>query len=117
MVLDVDQTKRRVSLGLKQTQGNPWDNFAANAPAGTEVEGEVKNITEFSLFIGLEGDIDGMVHLSDLDWDRSGEDAIQDYKKGDLVKAVVLDVDTEKERISLGIKQLAATSSPMRPRA
>ena len=106
MVLDVDPNKRRVSLGLKQTQGNPWDNFAANYPAGSEVEGEVKNITEFGLFIGLDGDIDGMVHLSDLDWDRSGEDAIQDYKKGDIVQAVVLDVDTEKERISLGIKQL-----------
>ena len=106
MVLDVDPNKRRVSLGLKQTQGNPWDNFQDNFPVGSEVEGEVKNITEFGLFVGLEGDIDGMVHLSDLDWDRSGEDAIQDYRKGDLVKAVVLDVDTEKERISLGIKQL-----------
>jgi len=110
MVLDVDENKRRVSLGLKQCQGNPWDNFAAAHPPGTEVEGEVKNITEFGLFIGLDGDIDGMVHLSDLDWDRSGEDAIQDYKKGDLVKAVVLDVDTEKERISLGIKQLGQDS-------
>lgn len=106
MILDVDPQKRRVSLGLKQTQGNPWDTFAETHPAGTEVEGEVKNITEFGLFIGLEGDIDGMVHLSDLDWDRSGEDAIQDYRKGDMVKAVVLDVDPEKERISLGIKQL-----------
>jgi small subunit ribosomal protein S1 len=106
MVLDVDSNKRRVSLGLKQTQGNPWENFAASHPAGTEVEGEVKNITEFGLFIGLEGDIDGMVHLSDLDWDRAGDEAIQDYRKGDLVKAVVLDVDTEKERISLGVKQL-----------
>ncbi|MEM6621031.1 MAG: 30S ribosomal protein S1 [Pseudomonadota bacterium] len=106
MVLDVDSQKRRVSLGLKQCQGNPWDNFAENFPQGTEVEGEVKNITEFGLFIGLDGDIDGMVHLSDLDWDRSGEEAIQDFRKGDLVKAVVLDVDAEKERISLGIKQL-----------
>jgi small subunit ribosomal protein S1 len=106
MVLDVDSSKRRVSLGLKQCQGNPWDNFADAFPQGTEVEGEVKNITEFGLFVGLDGDIDGMVHLSDLDWDRSGEDAIQDYKKGDIVKAVVLDVDTEKERISLGVKQL-----------
>ena len=106
MVLDVDPSKRRVSLGLKQCMGNPWDNFASAFPAGTEVEGEVKNITEFGLFIGLDGDIDGMVHLSDLDWDRSGEEAIQDFRKGDLVKAVVLDVDTEKERISLGVKQL-----------
>ncbi|MEM6356403.1 MAG: 30S ribosomal protein S1 [Pseudomonadota bacterium] len=106
MVLDVDQVKRRVSLGLKQCMGNPWDTFAEQFPSGTEVEGEVKNITEFGLFIGLEGDIDGMVHLSDISWDRSGEDAIQDFKKGDMVRAVVLDVDTEKERISLGIKQL-----------
>lgn len=106
IVLDVDPSKRRVSLGLKQTQGNPWEMFAENFPAGTPVEGEVKNITEFGLFIGLEGDIDGMVHLSDLDWNRAGEEAMQDYKKGDMVKAVVLDVDTEKERISLGVKQL-----------
>ena len=106
IVLDVDPSKRRVSLGLKQTQGNPWEVFAASNPPGAKVEGEVKNITEFGLFIGLEGDIDGMVHLSDLDWDRSGEDAMQDYKKGDMVQAVVLDVDVEKERISLGVKQL-----------
>ncbi|MGB0410865.1 MAG: 30S ribosomal protein S1 [Pikeienuella sp.] len=106
IVLDVDPSKRRVSLGLKQTQGNPWEVFAATHPAGTKVEGEVKNITEFGLFIGLEGDIDGMVHLSDLDWDRSGEEAMADYKKGDMVNAVVLDVDVEKERISLGVKQL-----------
>jgi len=107
MVLDVDPQKRRVSLGLKQCMANPWDSFAEHFPSGTEIEGEVKNITEFGLFVGLEGDIDGMVHLSDMAWDRSGEEAIQEYKKGDMVKAVVLDVDTEKERISLGIKQLA----------
>ena len=106
LVLEIDSSKRRVSLGLKQTQGNPWENFAAANPTGTEVEGEVKNITEFGLFIGLEGDIDGMVHLSDIDWNRSGEEAIQDFRKGDLVKAVVTDVDTEKERISLSIKAL-----------
>jgi len=106
MVLDVDPNKRRVSLGLKQCMGNPWETFAATHPAGTEIEGEVKNITEFGLFVGLEGDIDGMVHLSDLDWNRSGEDAINDYHKGENVRAVVLDVDVEKERISLGIKQL-----------
>tara|TARA_R110002124_G_scaffold35633_2_gene115713 strand:+ start:734 stop:2419 length:1686 start_codon:yes stop_codon:yes gene_type:complete len=106
VVLEIDTAKRRVSLGLKQTQGNPWDNFAAGHPAGTIVEGEVKNITEFGLFIGLEGDIDGMVHLSDLDWTRSGEEAIKDYRKGDMVKAVVSDVDVEKERISLSIKGL-----------
>jgi small subunit ribosomal protein S1 len=106
MVLDVDPSKRRVSLGLKQCMQNPWEAFAENHPAGSEVEGEVKNITEFGLFIGLDGDIDGMVHLSDLDWNRSGEEAIQDYKKGDMVQGVVLDVDQEKERISLGVKQL-----------
>ncbi|MEM9148237.1 MAG: 30S ribosomal protein S1 [Pseudomonadota bacterium] len=106
MVLDVDPSKRRVSLGLKQCLRNPWDAFAENFPQGAAVEGEVKNITEFGLFIGLEGDIDGMVHLSDLAWDRSGEEAIRDYKKGDIVHAVVLDTDVEKERISLGVKQL-----------
>ncbi|MFC4349205.1 30S ribosomal protein S1 [Kordiimonas lipolytica] len=107
MVLEVDPSKRRISLGLKQCGENPWEAFAAKFPAGTEIEGEVKNITEFGLFIGLDGDVDGMVHLSDLDWERSGEEAIQEFKKGDMVKAVVLDVDTKKERISLGIKQLS----------
>ena len=106
MVLDVDPQKRRISLGIKQTQENPWTDFETRFPIGTEVEGEVRNITEFGLFIGLEGDIDGMIHLSDLSWDKSGEDAIQDFKKGDMVKAKVLDVDIEKERISLGVKQL-----------
>jgi len=106
MVLEVDSSKRRISLGLKQCMENPWDAFSTRFPVGTEIEGEIKNITEFGLFVGLEGDVDGMVHLSDLDWDRSGEEAIQDYEKGQMVKAVVLDVDTDKERISLGIKQL-----------
>jgi small subunit ribosomal protein S1 len=106
VVLEVDPQKRRISLGLKQTTDNPWLSFADKFPQNTEVEGEIKNITEFGLFIGLDGDVDGMVHLSDLDWNRSGEEAIQDFKKGDIVKAMVLDVDTEKERISLGIKQL-----------
>ncbi|EDM69820.1 30S ribosomal protein S1 [Roseobacter sp. AzwK-3b] len=106
MVLEIDQAKRRVSLGLKQTQRNPWEVFAETHPVGTEVEGEVKNITEFGLFIGLPGDIDGMVHLSDLSWDERGEEAIQNYKKGDIVKAVVSEVDVEKERISLSIKAL-----------
>jgi len=106
MVLDVDPLKRRISLGLKQCADNPWTFFAQTYPQGTEVEGAVKNITEFGMFIGLEGDVDGMVHLSDLDWNRSGEEALAEYKKGDMVKAVVLNVDTEKERISLGIKQL-----------
>ncbi|WP_457648541.1 30S ribosomal protein S1 [Profundibacter sp.] len=106
MVLEIDSAKRRVSLGLKQTQRNPWEVFAETHPAGTEVEGEVKNITEFGLFIGLDGDIDGMVHLSDLTWEGRGEDVIGDYRKGDMVKAVVTEVDVEKERISLSIKAL-----------
>ena len=110
MVLDVDPVKRRVSLGLKQCLRNPWELFAENFPPNTEVEGEVKNITEFGLFIGLEGDIDGMVHLSDLEWDRPGEQALAEYNKGDMVKAVVLDVDIDKERISLGVKQLSEDS-------
>jgi small subunit ribosomal protein S1 len=106
MVLDVDPEKRRISLGIKQNTENPWAAFAEQYPPESEVEGEVKNITEFGLFIGLPGDIDGMVHLSDLDWNRPGEEVIQEYKKGDVVKAKVLEVDIEKERISLGIKQL-----------
>src|SRR5258708_31226453 len=107
MVLDVDPQKRRISLGLKQTLANPWEAFVEKHPVGTELEGEVKNITEFGLFVGLPGEIDGMVHLSDLDWRRSGEEAIADHNKGDMAKVKVLDVDVEKERISLGIKQLA----------
>ncbi len=106
MVLEIDSAKRRVSLGLKQTQRNPWEVFEEQFPVGTHVEGEVKNITEFGLFVGLENDIDGMVHLSDISWDQRGEDAIQDYRKGDEVKAVVTEVDVEKERISLSIKAL-----------
>ncbi|HEY0925580.1 30S ribosomal protein S1, partial [Brevundimonas sp.] len=106
VVLDVDASKRRISLGLKQAQDNPWDAFVASHPIGSTVEGEVKNATEFGLFIGLDNDIDGMVHLSDLDWNVSGEEAIQRYRKGETVKAKVLDVDVEKERVSLGIKQL-----------
>jgi small subunit ribosomal protein S1 len=107
-VLEIDASKRRISLGLKQTQNNPWETFHQKYPNGSEVEGEIKNITEFGLFIGLDGDVDGMVHLSDIDWKRSGEEAIKDFKKGDRVKAKVLDVDQEKERISLGIKQLGS---------
>jgi small subunit ribosomal protein S1 len=105
-VLEVDPVKRRISLGLKQTLQNPWEAFAEKYPAGSIVEGEVKNKTEFGLFIGLEGDVDGMVHLSDLDWKRPGEQVIEEFKKGDVVRAQVLDVDVEKERISLGVKQL-----------
>ena len=107
MVLDVDAEKRRISLGVKQTQRNPWEVFAENHPSGSAIQGEIKNITEFGLFVGLEGDIDGMVHLSDISWDQSGEEAMEAFKKGDMVDAKVLDVDVEKERVSLGIKQLA----------
>ncbi|NCP13538.1 MAG: 30S ribosomal protein S1 [Sphingomonadales bacterium] len=106
MVLEVDSEKRRISLGLKQAQRNPWDEFAEKHPVGTEVEGEVKNATEFGLFIGLDGDVDGMVHMSDIAWGISGEDALALHRKGEMVKAIVLDVDVEKERISLGMKQL-----------
>ncbi|MER5171319.1 30S ribosomal protein S1 [Thioclava sp. GXIMD2076] len=108
MVLEIDTQKRRVSLGLKQTMRNPWEVFAETHPVGTQIEGEVKNITEFGLFIGLDNDIDGMVHLSDLSWEQRGEDAIQNYRKGDMVSAVVTEVDIEKERISLSIKALDA---------
>ena len=107
-VLEIDASKRRISLGLKQTQNNPWTTFSSKYPNGSTVEGEIKNITEFGLFIGLDGDVDGMVHLSDIDWKRAGEEAIKDFKKGDRVNAKVLDVDREKERISLGIKQLGS---------
>jgi small subunit ribosomal protein S1 len=110
MIIEVDPVKRRISLGLKQCIDNPWEVFADKQPAGTEVEGEIKNITEFGLFIGLEGGVDGMVHMSDIDWNRPGEEAITSYNKGDIVKAKVLDIDVEKERISLGIKQM--TSDP-----
>src|ERR687889_2392383 len=106
-VLEVDPVKRRISLGLKQTIRNPWEQFVEKYPVGSIIEGEVKNKTEFGLFLGLDGDVDGMVHLSDLDWKRPGEQVIEEYKKGDMVKAQVLDVDVEKERIALGIKQLA----------
>ncbi|HET9232420.1 MAG TPA: 30S ribosomal protein S1 [Vitreimonas sp.] len=110
-VLDVDGEKRRISLGIKQVQANPWDAFIAEHPVGSIVEGEVKNITEFGLFVGLTPELDGMVHLSDIAWDAQGEEALARHNKGDVVKAKVLDVDVEKERISLGIKQVA--SDPM----
>jgi small subunit ribosomal protein S1 len=106
MVLDVDSSKRRISLGLKQVQRNPWEQFVDEHPVGSEVEGEIRNITEFGLFIGLSADIDGMVHMSDISWDEAGEAAMAKYEKGQIIKAKVLDVDVEKERISLGVKQL-----------
>ncbi len=108
MVLDVDPEKRRISLGLKQTMNNPWEAFIIESPVGSDVEGEVRGITEFGMFIGLGPDLDGMVHINDIDWNKSGEEAIQAYNKGDMVKARVLDVDIDKERISLGIKQLGS---------
>ncbi|MEN9683078.1 MAG: hypothetical protein RLZZ427_829 [Pseudomonadota bacterium] len=106
LVLEVDSDKRRISLGLKQAQQNPWEAFAEKHPVGSTVEGEVKNATEFGLFIGLDGDVDGMVHMSDIAWGISGEDALALHRKGEQVSAIVLDVDVEKERISLGMKQL-----------
>ncbi|NKE44854.1 30S ribosomal protein S1 [Roseomonas frigidaquae] len=108
MILDVDGPKRRISLGLKQAQGNPWELFAEANPPGTVIEGEIRNITEFGLFVGLGPDLDGMVHMSDLSWDLPGEQAMASFEKGSTVKAKVLDVDVEKERISLGVKQLEA---------
>ena len=111
-VLDVDEEKRRISLGIKQVQSNPWDSFTDRFPVGSTISGEVKSVTEFGLFIGLEDDIDGMAHLSDLSWDKSGEEALKDYKKGDMVEAKILEVDVEKERISLGIKQLVKDTMP-----
>ncbi len=111
MVLEVDEQKRRISLGLKQCADNPWERFAEEHPIGSIIEGEIKNITEFGLFVGLTEEMDGMVHLSDLDWNRSGEEAIKEYQKGQTVQAKVLDVDPDKERISLGVKQVG--SDPM----
>jgi small subunit ribosomal protein S1 len=110
-VLDVDPVRRRISLGLKQTMRNPWEAFVEKYPPGTEIEGEVKTVTEFGLFLRLEGDVDGMVHVSDLDWTRPGEQVVQEFRKGDKVRTMVLDVDVEKERISLGIKQLEVDPS------
>jgi small subunit ribosomal protein S1 len=106
VVLNIDTEKRRISLGIKQTQDSPWVAFSAQHPPGSIIEGEVKNTTEFGLFIGLDADIDGMVHLSDLSWEQAGEEAVKQYQKGDRVQVKVLDVNTEKERVSLGIKQL-----------
>ena len=106
VVLDVDQSKRRISLGIKQCQENPWKAFADTHKVGDIVEGEIRNITEFGLFLGLNSEIDGMIHMSDLSWDKPGEEAIKDYKKGQVIQAKVLDIDVEKERVSLGVKQL-----------
>ncbi|MFM2483245.1 30S ribosomal protein S1 [Celerinatantimonas sp. YJH-8] len=107
MVLDIDEERRRISLGLKQCKANPWDSFAENHAKGDRVSGKIKSITDFGIFIGLDGGIDGLVHLSDISWNVAGEEAVRDYKKGDEIEAVVLQVDAERERISLGVKQLA----------
>ena len=106
MILDIDADRRRISLGMKQCQPNPWDEFATSHNKGDRVSGKIKSITDFGIFIGLEGGIDGLVHLSDISWNTPGEEAVRSYKKGDEVEAVVLAVDPERERISLGIKQL-----------
>ncbi len=106
MVLDIDEARRRISLGMKQCQNNPWDEFAANHNKGDHVTGKIKSITDFGIFLGLDGGIDGLVHLSDISWDEPGEESIRGYKKGEEIETVVLSVDPERERISLGIKQL-----------
>ncbi|KAG1536041.1 hypothetical protein G6F50_015171 [Rhizopus delemar] len=106
MVLDVDEERRRISLGMKQVAANPWETFAATHKKGDKVSGQIKSITDFGVFVGLPGGIDGLVHLSDLSWTETGEEAVRNFKKGDEIEAVVLGIDTDKERISLGIKQL-----------
>jgi small subunit ribosomal protein S1 len=106
MVLDIDEDRRRVSLGIKQCMPNPWNEFAANFNRGDRVKGQIKSITDFGIFVGLDGAIDGLVHLSDISWDLPGEEAVRNYRKGEEVEAVVLSIDAERERISLGMKQL-----------
>jgi small subunit ribosomal protein S1 len=106
MVLDIDEERRRISLGIKQCKPNPWDEFAKQHEKGEKVSGNIKSITDFGIFIGLDGGIDGLVHLSDISWNETGEEAVRKFKKGDAVEAVILSVDPERERISLGIKQL-----------
>jgi small subunit ribosomal protein S1 len=106
MILDIDEERRRISLGMKQCQPNPWDEFFASHNKGDKVSGTIKSITDFGIFVGLNGDIDGLIHMSDISWDESGEDVVRNYKKGDTIEAVVLSIDAERERISLGIKQM-----------
>ena len=106
MVLDIDEERRRISLGIKQCQQNPWDAFATTSAKGDRISGVIKSITDFGIFIGLEGNIDGLVHLSDISWNETGEEAVRSYKKGDEIETVILSIDPERERISLGIKQL-----------
>ena len=106
MILEIDEQRRRISLGMKQCKSNPWDDFEINHKKGDKVKGQIKSITDFGVFIGLDGGIDGLVHLSDLSWSQPGEEAVRNYKKGDELEAVVLAIDVERERISLGIKQM-----------
>jgi len=106
MVLDIDEERRRISLGIKQCFQNPWDGFAENFKKGDKISGSIKSITDFGIFIGLDGNIDGLVHLSDISWDEAGEEAVREYKKGDEIETVILSIDPERERISLGVKQL-----------
>jgi small subunit ribosomal protein S1 len=107
MVLEIDEERRRISLGMKQCKSNPWEDFAANHQRNDTVRGQIKSITDFGIFVGLPGNIDGLVHLSDLSWNDAGEEVVREYSKGDEVEAVVLSIDADRERISLGIKQLA----------
>lgn len=111
MILDIDEERRRISLGIKQTLANPWDEFDKKHERGDKITGTIKSITDFGIFIGLDGGIDGLVHLSDISWNETGEDAIRNYNKGDTVEAMVLSVDSEANRISLGVKQLTSDRS------
>ena len=106
MILDIDEERRRISLGIKQCYQNPWDGFAESFKKGDRISGSIKSITDFGIFIGLDGNIDGLVHLSDISWEESGEEAVRNYNKGDEIETVILSIDSERERISLGIKQL-----------
>ena len=106
MILDIDEERRRISLGIKQCNQNPWDGFAESFKKGDRISGSIKSITDFGIFIGLDGNIDGLVHLSDISWEESGEEAVRNYNKGDEIETVILSIDSERERISLGIKQL-----------
>ena len=112
MILEIDEDRRRLSLGMKQCQPNPWDEFASNNAKDDKIKGKIKSITDFGIFIGLEGDIDGLIHLSDISWSESGEEAVKKYKKSDEIEAVIVSIDVEKERISLGIKQLTENPNP-----
>jgi small subunit ribosomal protein S1 len=112
MILEIDEDRRRLSLGMKQCQPNPWEEFANNHSKGDKITGKIKSITDFGIFIGLPGDIDGLIHLSDISWTENGDNAVNKYKKGDDVESIIVSIDVEKERISLGIKQLSENPNP-----